>query len=273
MSSVAPAWRRSSTLIADLLSDRPPDGGTRAPRLWRHRFRARRAAPQRSSAYVQRFANAQPAGAVPGIGGLPGIATSGASSASVRRGSALSRPIVYGCDGAAKIDSAGAYSTVRPAYMTITSSARPATTPMSWVISTIAVPRSRFSSRSRSMICACTVTSSAVVGSSAIRISGSDSSAIAIITRWRMPPENSCGYMRMRRAASGIRTDSSASIARFVASLRDSLRCSCSVSVIWRSIVRNGLSDVIGSWKIIAIRSPRILFSARESISRRLSPR
>ena len=53
---------------------------------------------------MQRFANAQPAGAVPGIGGLPGIAMSGASSASVRRGSALSRPIVYGCDGAAKIE-------------------------------------------------------------------------------------------------------------------------------------------------------------------------
>ena len=33
--------------------------------------------------------------------------------------------------------------------------------------------------------------------------------AIAIIARWRMPPENSCGYMRMRRAASGMRTCSS----------------------------------------------------------------
>ena len=37
------------------------------------------------------------------------------------------------------------------------------------------------------------VTSSAVVGSSAISTSGSSASAIAIIARWRIPPENSCG--------------------------------------------------------------------------------
>ncbi len=30
--------------------------------------------------------------------------------------------------------------------------------------------------------------------------------AIAIITRWRMPPDNSCGYCFMRRALSGMRT-------------------------------------------------------------------
>ena len=53
--------------------------------------------------------------------------------------------------------------------------------------------RSRRSSASRSMIWACTVTSSAVVGSSAISTFGSSASAIAIITRCRMPPENWCG--------------------------------------------------------------------------------
>jgi hypothetical protein len=37
------------------------------------------------------------------------------------------------------------------------------------------------------------VTSSAVVGSSHRMSSGSQDSAIAIITRCRMPPENSCG--------------------------------------------------------------------------------
>ena len=37
------------------------------------------------------------------------------------------------------------------------------------------------------------VTSSAVVGSSAISRSGWQASAIAIITRWRMPPESWCG--------------------------------------------------------------------------------
>ena len=40
-----------------------------------------------------------------------------------------------------------------------------------------------------SRICAWMVTSSAVVGSSAIRSFGLQASAIAIITRWRMPPD------------------------------------------------------------------------------------
>ena len=44
-----------------------------------------------------------------------------------------------------------------------------------------------------SRICAWTVTSSAVVGSSAMSSFGSHTSAIAIIARWRMPPENWCG--------------------------------------------------------------------------------
>jgi hypothetical protein len=38
-----------------------------------------------------------------------------------------------------------------------------------------------------------TTTSSAVVGSSMMTTSGSTASAIAIITRWRMPPDSSCG--------------------------------------------------------------------------------
>ncbi len=44
-----------------------------------------------------------------------------------------------------------------------------------------------------SRICAWIVTSSAVVGSSAIRSDGLQASAIAIITRCLMPPENCCG--------------------------------------------------------------------------------
>ena len=43
------------------------------------------------------------------------------------------------------------------------------------------------------MICAWIVTSSAVVGSSAMSSEGSFIRPIAIITRWRMPPESSCG--------------------------------------------------------------------------------
>ena len=40
---------------------------------------------------------------------------------------------------------------------------------------------------------ACTVTSSAVVGSSAISSLGLSDMAIAIMARCRMPPENWCG--------------------------------------------------------------------------------
>ncbi len=68
-----------------------------------------------------------------------------------------------------------------------------AMTPMSWVMNSSAVPLLRCSSRIRCRICACTVTSSAVVGSSAISSRGSHSSAMAIITRCFMPPESSCG--------------------------------------------------------------------------------
>ena len=64
---------------------------------------------------------------------------------------------------------------------------------MSCVIISTAVPRRACCSRSRSKICACTVTSSAVVGSSAISTAGSQASAMAIITRWRMPPDIWCG--------------------------------------------------------------------------------
>ena len=59
---------------------------------------------------------------------------------------------------------------------------------------TIAMPRSRERSFMSFRICAWMVTSSAVVGSSAMINLGLQESAIAIITRWRMPPENWCGY-------------------------------------------------------------------------------
>ena len=62
----------------------------------------------------------------------------------------------------------------------------------------MAMPSCFCRSRIRSRICAWMVTSSAVVGSSAMRMSGSQASAMAIITLWRMPPESSKGYCFMR---------------------------------------------------------------------------
>ena len=73
------------------------------------------------------------------------------------------------------------------------------------------MPCSRCRSRSSSSTSPCTVTSSAVVGSSAISTSGCSASAMAIITRWRMPPESSCGYCFSRLSASEMRTAFSAS--------------------------------------------------------------
>ena len=57
----------------------------------------------------------------------------------------------------------------------------------------IAIPSRSRRSFISSRIWACTVTSSAVVGSSAISSFGLQESAIAIITRWRMPPDSWCG--------------------------------------------------------------------------------
>ena len=55
------------------------------------------------------------------------------------------------------------------------------------------MPFRRTSPSIRSSTCACTETSSAEVGSSAISRSGCGISIIAIITRWPMPPETWCG--------------------------------------------------------------------------------
>jgi hypothetical protein len=92
--------------------------------------------------------------------------------------------------------------------MTTTRSAISATTPMSWVMKRTAMPTSRCSSLMSERICAWMVTSRAVVGSSAIRRSGWQASAMAIMTRWRMPPEKVCGNSLKRRLASGMRTRS-----------------------------------------------------------------
>ncbi len=57
-------------------------------------------------------------------------------------------------------------------------------------MSRTAIPSSFRSLRSRSRICAWIVTSSAVVGSSAMSRLGSQLRAMAIIARWRIPPLN-----------------------------------------------------------------------------------
>ena len=92
-------------------------------------------------------------------------------------------------------------------------------------------------SLSSSMICACTVTSSAVVGSSAMSTLGSSAIAMAIMMRWRMPPENWCGKSLSRSLAAGMRTFSISSRADFMPSLRLMPRCTRNISAIWKPTV------------------------------------
>ena len=86
--------------------------------------------------------------------------------------------------------------------MTMISSHMSAMTPRSWVIMMMAMPIFFCSDCISSRIWACMVTSRAVVGSSAISMSGSQARAMAIITRWRMPPDSSWGYCFSRFSGS-----------------------------------------------------------------------
>src|SRR3954453_12105477 len=160
----------------------PPAGATSGGRSLSHG----------SNRYGQRGWNAQPGGGVTSEGGDPTIGTSFASLRSIV-GIDSRRPQVYGCCAPAKMSADAPYSIARPAYMTSTEFAVSATTPRSCVTRMTPMSNSFFPSSISSRICACTVTSSAVVGSSAMRTSGLCTSAIAIIALCRMPPEIWCG--------------------------------------------------------------------------------
>ena len=176
--------------------------------------------------------------------------------------------------GVLKMSSTGPVSTSLPAYITATRSTFPATTPRSWVISTTAAPVTSLAFCSTSRICAWIVTSRAVVGSSAMISAGSFAIAIAIIARWRMPPENSCGKAFTRRSGAGIPTIFSSSTARFSA-VRALMFLSWRVSAssICCPMVYTGVRAESGSWKIIAISLPRRRERALSSLSRSDSPR
>jgi hypothetical protein len=145
------------------------------------RFRGGISTRQRCVARGQRGWNRHPGGGYARSGTSPVIVRSAGSPPSGITHSMS--PRVYGCCGSAKIRSTGPYSTIWPAYITQTWSASSATRPKSCVTKIIAEPVWRRIVRMRSMICACTVTSSAVVGSSRISSRGRLATAIAIITR------------------------------------------------------------------------------------------
>ena len=107
------------------------------------------------------------------------------------------------------------------------------------------------------------VTSSAVVGSSAINSLGSQAKAMAIITRCCWPPDISCGYELKRRLGSGIPTSPSSAWARAQAWLRDKPMCLMSGSVSCWPTLNTGLSELMGSWKTQAISLPRMACKSR----------
>ncbi len=102
------------------------------------------------------------------------------------------------------------------------------------------------------------VTSRAVVGSSAISSRGLPDRAMAIIARCRMPPENWWGYWSNRRCGSGIRTLLEHLDGPLAGLARPTCWCRTTASTIWLPMVKTGLSEVIGSWKIMATLPPRI---------------
>ncbi len=110
-----------------------------------------------------------------------------------------------------------------------------------------------FNSIISSRICAWIVTSRAVVGSSAIITFGLHASAMAIITRWRMPPDNSCGNIVYTPSLLAMPTISKSSIVRALTSsgLLPSPSCNSMTSSTCLPIRKTGFKLVIGSWKII----------------------
>src|SRR5215211_2212115 len=161
---------------------------------------------------------------------------------------------------------------ILPPYITAILWAVLATTPRSWVMRITDMPNLSWSSRKSSRIWAWIVTSRAVVGSSAIRTCGSHARAMAMTTLWRMPPENWCGYCLRRSSAFGMPTSSSSSTARSAAFPPDMPRCRFRLSMIWRPTRIVGSSEVIGSWKTIAIFGPLISSMRFSESLRRSSP-
>ncbi len=119
------------------------------------------------------------------------------------------------------------------------------------------MPESAASARSRSRISAWTVTSSAVVGSSAIRRLGEFAIAMAMTTRWRCPPESWKGYADARFSGSGIPTRRSSPTASPAASRAETGRWLRTTSAICAPIRVSGSRAVAGSWNTIDTVRPR----------------
>src|SRR6185436_15194653 len=148
-----------------------------------------RSASQRAKACGQRGAKRQPAGGRSRSGGEPGI-PSRRSFAPWIDGKASSSPCVYGWSGFSNSCRVRPSSATCAAYITSSRSEKCRTSDMSCVTKMTAKPSCSCSS----LICTISdrwpTTSRAEVGSSMTISSGVNSSAIAIIALWRIPPES-----------------------------------------------------------------------------------
>ena len=79
---------------------------------------------------------------------------------------------------------------------------------------------------------------------------------MAISARWRMPPENSCGYCPARLSASGSPASASTWATRSLELLPAS-PLAFSVSLTWKPIFHTGFRLDIGSWGTMPMELPR----------------
>ena len=110
-----------------------------------------------------------------------------------------------------------------------------------------------------------------VVGISAF-VAGFITSAMAMTTRWRMPPESWCGYSPRAVPGRECRRARASRSPSLHASRLDMPAWMRATSPIWSPTVKTGFSAVIGSWNTIAMRLPRTRCISRSSSARRSRP-
>ena len=114
---------------------------------------------------------------------------------------------------------------------------------------------------------ACTVTSRAVVGSSAMSRSGSLARAMASMTRWRWPPDNSWGKADILRSGSWMPTMSSSSRTRSRARARRMPPWTSRGSATCFSTLCRGFRELMGSWKTMPTVEPRMARSSGSEVA------
>ena len=143
-------------------------------------------------ASAQRGWKRQAGGSAATFGGEPAMPVSGIFGPRTV-GYASSSARAYGCRGVVNSDRVEPSSATWPAYITSTRSEKCPTSEMSCVTNSVANPSRSWSSLIWRISDRWATTSSAEVGSSMMTRSGVNSSAMAIMHRWRIPPESWCG--------------------------------------------------------------------------------